>query len=193
MFMQKMSGKEHGGLSASRLRRLSTTLHNYVERGEVAGLAVLIHRHGEEVYAEAMGWQDRESQIPMRRDTLFRIMSMTKPMTTVAALMLVEEGRIRLYDPVDAWLPELANRRVLRDPNGPLDNVFAASRPITLDDLLTSRLGIGWGEHRLQPTLLKLLPAPLAKPLGVEHAESLDPDAWMARLGELLVNALECE
>lgn len=87
--------------------------------------------------------------------------------------MLVEEGRIRLYDPVDAWLPELANRMVLRDPYGPLDTVSPASRPITLHDLLTSRLGIGWGEHCLQPTLLNLLPAPAAKPVGVEHAKSL--------------------
>jgi CubicO group peptidase (beta-lactamase class C family) len=121
----------------------------------------------------------------MKRNSLFRIMSMTKPITTAAALMLVEEGKIRLYDPVDTWLPELANRMVLRDPSGPLDDVFPASRSITLDDLLTSRLGIGWGEHALQLTLLALLPAPLASPLGVEHAEQLDPDAWMARLGEL--------
>lgn len=92
---------------------------------------------------------------------------------------------MRLYDPVDAWLPELANRMVLHDPYGPLDTVSPASRPITLHDLLTSRLGIGWGEHCLQPTRLDLLPAPAAKPVGVEHAEQLDPDAWLARLGEL--------
>jgi CubicO group peptidase (beta-lactamase class C family) len=121
----------------------------------------------------------------MKRETLFRIMSMTKPIATVSGLMLVEEGKIRLYDPVDAWLPELANRKVLREPHGPLDDVVPASRSITLDDLLTSRLGIGWGEHALQPTLLTLLPAPLAVPLGVGHREQLDPDAWMARLGGL--------
>lgn len=183
--MQKTSKNEQSRLSVSRLRRLNTVLQGYVERNEIAGFVALIHHHDEEIYAEAIGWQDREAQRPMRRDTLFRIMSMTKPITAVAALMLVEEGRIRLYDPVDTWLPELANRMVLRDPNGPLDNVFPASRSITLHDLLTSRLGIGWGEHRLQPTLLNLLPAPLAAPVGAEHAEQLDPDAWMARLGDL--------
>jgi CubicO group peptidase (beta-lactamase class C family) len=128
---------ERSGLSASRLRRLNTALQGYVERGEIAGIVALIHRHGEEAYVETIGWQDREAQLPIKRDTLFRIMSMTKPVTAVAALMLVEEGRIRLYDPVDDWLPELANQMVLRDPNGPLDDVSPASRSITLHDLLT--------------------------------------------------------
>lgn len=99
-------------------------LQGYVDHGEIAGLDGIVHRYGKEVYAEALGWKDKEAQIPMMRDTLFRIMSMTKPVTAVAALMLVEEGRIRLYDPVDNWLPELSNRIVLRDPKGMLDNVF---------------------------------------------------------------------
>ncbi|HLZ61826.1 MAG TPA: serine hydrolase domain-containing protein [Ktedonosporobacter sp.] len=183
--MQKTSRGERSGLSVSRLRRLNTVLQGYVERDEIAGLVALIHQHGEESHVASVGWQDKEAQIPMRRDTLFRIMSMTKPITSVAALMLVEEGKIRLYDPVDAWLPELANRMVLRDPYGPLGDVAPASRSITLHDLLTSRLGIGWGEHQLQPILLNLLPAPVAKPLGAENAEQLDPDAWMTRLGKL--------
>jgi CubicO group peptidase (beta-lactamase class C family) len=183
--MQKTHGGERSGLSLSRLRRLKTILQGYVERNEIAGLVAMVQRGGEEAYVEPVGWQDREAQIPMKRDTLFRIMSMTKPITSVAALMLVEEGRISLYDPVDTWLPELANRMVLRDPSGSLDDVFPASRPITLDDLFTSRLGIGWGEHALHPTLLTLLPTTLASPLGVEHAQQLDPDAWMARLGKL--------
>lgn len=183
--MQKAYKGKRSGLSKARLLRLKATLQGYVDRNEIAGGVVLVQRGGEETYAESVGWQDREARIPMKRDTLFRIMSMTKPITTVAALMLVEEGKIRLYDPVDTWLPELANRMVLRDPLGSRDDLAPASRPITLDDLLTSRLGIGWGEHVLQPTLLTLLPAPLAFPLGVEHAEPLDSDAWMARLGEL--------
>ncbi|MBB6731356.1 serine hydrolase domain-containing protein [Cohnella zeiphila] len=172
------------GFSASRLRRLSTVLQGYVERGEIAGSVALIHRYGEEAYVDAIGWQDKEAQSLMKRDTLFRIMSMTKPVTAVAALMLVEEGKIGMFDPVDAWLPELSNRMVLRDPNGPIDDVSPASRSITLHDLLTSRLGIGWGDHQLMSTLLNLLPAPVAKPLGVEHVD-LDPDSWINRLSEL--------
>ncbi len=183
--MQKPDEGKRRGLSKARLHRLKTILQGYVDRNEIAGGVVLVQRGSEEAYAESIGWQDREAQIPMKRDTLFRIMSMTKPITAVAVLMLVEEGKIRLYDPVDVWLPELAHRMVLRDPYGSLDDVFPASRPITLHDLLTSRPGIGWGEHRLQPTLLNLLPAPVAAPVGAENAEQLDPDAWMARLGEL--------
>jgi CubicO group peptidase (beta-lactamase class C family) len=91
-------------------------LQGYVQRGEIAGIVALIHRHGEEAHIETLGWQDKEAQIPMQRNTLFRIMSMTKPIIAVATLLLVEEGWLRLYDPVDTWLPELANRMVLRDP-----------------------------------------------------------------------------
>ena len=88
--MQKTSKNEQSRLSVSRLRRMNTILQGYVERNEIAGFVALIHHHDEEIYAEAIGWQDREAQRPMRRDTLFRIMSMTKPFTAVAALMLVE-------------------------------------------------------------------------------------------------------
>src|SRR3981081_1019480 len=120
--MSERESIHHGGLSQERLGRLSRALHSYVERGEVAGIVALIHRHGEEAYVDTIGWQDREAQLPVQRDTLFRIMSMTKPVIAVAALMLVEEGSIRLYDPVDAWLPELANRMVMHDPLGSPDD-----------------------------------------------------------------------
>ncbi|SFI41834.1 CubicO group peptidase, beta-lactamase class C family [Paenibacillus sp. UNC496MF] len=177
---------QKAGFSAARLRRLSSTLQDYVDRGELAGAVAMIHRKGEEAYAEAIGWQDQEARLPVRRDTLFRIMSMTKPITAAAALLLVEEGKLRLHDPVDAWLPELANRVVLRKPHGEPDDVVPAARPITLHDLLTSRIGIGWEDHRLQADVMKLLPAPVAKQLGVLDAdEQLDPDAWMKRLGKL--------
>ncbi|NBD24887.1 serine hydrolase domain-containing protein [Paenibacillus glycinis] len=174
------------GLSETRLLRLSKVLQDYVDRGEIAGAVAAVHRKGKEAYADAIGWQDKEARIPVRRDTIFRIMSMTKPITAAAALLLAEEGKIRLHDPVDAWLPELSGRVVLRDPNGRLDDVVPASRPITLHDLLTSRIGIGWEDHPLQSEMMKLLPAPLAKPLGEQHAEEhLDPDSWMKRLSEL--------
>lgn len=174
------------GFSTARLHRLSDVLQGYVDRGEIAGAVTLVYRKGEEAYADSIGWQDKESRTPIRRDTLFRIMSMTKPVTAAAALILVEEGKIRLHDPLDAWLPELSDRVVLRDPNGSLNDVVPASRQITLHDLLTSRIGIGWDDHQLQSTMLQLLPAPLAKPLGIANAEEhLDPDAWMKRLAQL--------
>lgn len=176
---------QRSGLSRERLDRLSRVLQGYVERGEIAGMVALIHRHGEEAYAESVGWQDKEAQILMQRDTIFRIMSMTKPVTTVAALMLVEEGRIRLYDSVEKWLPELANRKILRDPAGSLDDVYPAPRSITLHDLLTYRLGIGWGDHQLQPRFLALVPSPIAEVLfQPEQVVRFDNDSWMARLSE---------
>ncbi len=82
--MSETESIHHSGLSQERLGRLSRALHGYVERGEIAGIVALIHRHGEEAYAETIGWQDREAQLPIKRDTLFRMMSMTKPVTSVA-------------------------------------------------------------------------------------------------------------
>ena len=90
-----------------------------------------------------IGVQDLATGSPMRRDTIFRIASMTKPITAAAAMILVEEGRIALDDPVERWLPELADRRVLRTIDSPIDDTVPARRPITLDDLLTFRLGLG--------------------------------------------------
>ena len=80
---------------------------------------------------------------PMRRDTIFRIASMTKPITAVAAMILVEECKLRLDEPVDRLLPELADRKVLKRLDGPLDDTVPANRPITVRDLLTFRMGFG--------------------------------------------------
>ncbi len=173
------------GLSPERLCRLHRALQGYVQRGEIAGIVALIYRHGEEAHIETLGWQDKEAQIPMQRNTLFRLMSMTKPIIAVATLLLVEEGRLRLYDPVDAWLPELANRMVLRDPNGKLSDVYPAPRSITLHDLLTYRFGIGWTRSSVTSRIFALLPAQIADAMQMRDAEILSPDAWMARLGEI--------
>src|SRR5713226_4033008 len=104
-----------GGLSKARLGRMHEIMAGHVEGG------------GE----------------PMRRDTIFRIASLTKPVTAAAAMILVEEAKLRLDDPVDRWLPELADRKVLRVIDGPLDDTVPAKRAITLRDLLTFRLGHG--------------------------------------------------
>ncbi len=183
--MSQSDRVSRSGLSPERLRRLHSALQSYVERGEIAGIVALIHRHGEEAYVETIGWQDKAAQIPIQRKTLFRMMSMTKPIIAVATLLLVEEGRLRLYDPVDAWLPELANRMVLRGPNGSPDDVYPAPRSITLHDLLTSRFGIGWTRSSVTPRIFALLPAQIADAMQIRDAEILAPDAWMARLGEI--------
>ncbi|MQY21392.1 serine hydrolase domain-containing protein [Nocardia macrotermitis] len=173
------------GFSADGLALLSETLAGYVERGEVPGLVAMIHRGGELVQVDSAGWLDREARRPMRRDALFRMASMTKPVTAVAALQLVEQGLIGLSDPVDRWLPELADRKVMRDPLGAPEDVVPASRPITLEDLLTYRFGLGWGRSALAPQLFSLTADPVGTALSIPGVESLDPDAWMRRLGEL--------
>jgi CubicO group peptidase (beta-lactamase class C family) len=113
-----------------------------VDRNELPGLVTLIAQR-DDVHVEAIGVKAFDSTEPMRRETLFRIASLTKPILAAATMMLVEDGTLGVNDPVDRWLPELANRRVLRQIDSPLDDTVAASRPITLNDLLTFRLGFG--------------------------------------------------
>jgi CubicO group peptidase (beta-lactamase class C family) len=117
-------------------------MRRHVDRGRVAGLVGLISRHGEE-YVDAIGTLAFDRGAPMRHDTIFRLASVTKPITAVAAMILVEECTLRLDDPVDAWLPELANRRVLHTIGSELDDTVPAKRAITLRDLLTFRSGYG--------------------------------------------------
>ena len=131
-----------GGFSQRRLARLHTALARHVESGEVPGVVALVSRRGEE-HVEAIGTMGFESDRPIRRDSIFRLASTTKPITAIGALTLVEECRLRLDDPVDHWLPELKDRKVLRTIDSPLDDTVEAHRPITLRDLLTFRSGYG--------------------------------------------------
>jgi CubicO group peptidase (beta-lactamase class C family) len=169
-----------GGFSSERLKRLTTAMQAHVDAGSVAGVVTLVHRRGETVHSDVLGWQDEEAGIPMGRDTLFRIASMTKPIVSVAALMLVEEGKLRLGEPVDRFLPELANRKVLRSPSGALTDVEDAVRPITVKDLLLHRAGI--------PYLLTA-EGPMAAAIAEFNAlvlpGDLTMDDWMGRLGAL--------
>jgi CubicO group peptidase (beta-lactamase class C family) len=173
-----MSGP--GGFSGERLKRLTTAMRAHVDAGSVAGVVTLVHRHGETVHSDVLGWQDEEAKIPMRRDTLFRIASMTKPIVSVAALMLVEEGKLRLGEPVDRFLPELVRRKVLRSPGAALTDVYDAPRPITLKDLLLHRAGI--------PYLLTAegpMQVALAEFNALVLPGDMPMDNWMARLGAL--------
>jgi len=174
-----------GGLAAARLARLEDVLAGHVERGEVPGLVWLVARRGD-VHVGVAGALDAEGGAPVRRDSIFRISSMTKPVTAVAGLILVEECRLRLDDPIDAVVPELADRRVLAHSDGSLDETVPASRPITVRDLLTFRLGLGmdFAATGPQPVLGEMArlglgagpPAPAGPP---------DPDEWARRLGTL--------
>jgi CubicO group peptidase (beta-lactamase class C family) len=176
-----MSG---GGWSKSRLARMRDVMAGYVERGEVPGLVLAVSRRGEAVI-EPIGATDSDGT-PIHSDTIFRISSMTKPITAAAAMICVEECRLRLDEPVDRLLPELADRVVLRDPNGPLDDTVPASRPITLRDLLTFVWGFGMviappGTYPIQQAMDEL---ELAQ--GAPNPEvAPPPEEWIRRLGTL--------
>ena len=171
--------------SKSRLARLHAVLAGYVERGAVPGVVALLARHGE-THVETIGGKTLGGGDPIRRDTIFRIASITKPITAAAAMILVEECRLRLDDPVDRLLPELAGRRVLKRLDGPLDDIEPAKRPITLRDLLTFRLGFGIlmvppGTYPIQRAASELdlgqgMPQPQTPPA---------PDEWLRRFGTL--------
>jgi len=121
---------------------MQDVMAGYIDRGVVPGVVTLVSRRGE-VHVDAIGTKAFGDSDPMRRDTIFRIASVTKPIVAAAAMILVEECALRLDEPVDQWLPELANRQVLRAIDSPLDDTFPANRPIILRDLLTFRLGLG--------------------------------------------------
>lgn len=107
--------------SPTRLDRMRAALHLHVASGYTPGLVALLHHRGRE-HVEAVGTMAFDSTVPMTRDTIFRLASMTKPVTAVGAMILVEECRLRLDDPVDPWLPELRDRKVLKHIDGPLDD-----------------------------------------------------------------------
>ena len=171
-----------GGLSKARLGRMHDVMAGHVERGEVPGIVTAVSRRGE-TQVNAIGVKADGGSEPIRRDTICRIASMTKPITAAAAMILVEECRLRLDEPVDRLLPELADRRVLKRQDGPLDDTVPANRPITLRDLLTMRAGYGLimepGEHPIEAAMDEAGIAPGPNP------PALAPDDMMERFGSL--------
>jgi CubicO group peptidase (beta-lactamase class C family) len=170
------------GFSETGLRRLHDVLTRHVESGKIPGLVALVSR-GDQTHVEAIGTMRHDGDTPMRRDTLFRMASTSKPTTMAAAMVLLDECRLRLDDPVDPWLPELADRQVLKRPDGPLDDTVPAHRPITVRDVLTCTFGLGvdltlMGSPIMNAVLEQSNYAPDAGPAP-------EPDEWMRRLGEL--------
>ena len=170
------------GFSSTRLARMHDTLLGHVESGRLPGLVTLISRRGAE-HLDAIGTLAFDCTAPMRRDTIFRLASVTKPITAVAAMILVEECKLRLDDPVDEFLPELANRRVLRSIDGELDDTVPAKRPITLRDLLTFRSG--YGEVLFLSPTCPLQRALTEACLPLSATFTGTPDEFMRRLGGL--------
>ena len=159
---------------------IATVIESMVDAGTLAGAATLIWRDGKVVQVATVGWRDVESKLPIERGTLFRIASMTKPITSTAALMLFEEGRFALDDPITPWAPEFSHMRVLRSPNGTFDQTVPAERPIIFRDLLTHTSGLTYGAFHTGPISIAYEDA-----LGGEVDTYVEPDDWITRLAAL--------
>ena len=159
---------------------LSGVLAEYVSDGSVPGAVGLVAQ-GDQIEVAVVGSAAVDGA-PMARDSIFRLASITKPITAVAVMMLVEDGRIALHDPVDEWLPELAQPNVVRTPSSAVDDVVPATRPITVFDLLTSRAGYGFPSDFTLPAAQRLFPV---QKDGREPQRFPPPDKWMAELSEV--------
>jgi CubicO group peptidase (beta-lactamase class C family) len=137
---------EDAGMSADRLRRIHEAIQRHVDAGEISGAVTLVARRGRIVHFEAHGLMDIESKRPMQKDAIFRIASMSKPITGAAVMMMLEEGKLRLNDPVSKFLPEFANPKVAI-PKGTAGEFYTipADRELTIRDLLTHTNGLMTG------------------------------------------------
>jgi len=178
--------RNDGGLSVRGLGRMHDVMASHVGAGTVPGLVTLVRRRGA-VHVDSIGTTALGGSSPMRPDTLFRITSMTKPITAAAAMILVEECKLRLDEPVDRLLPELADRRVLRRLDAPLDDTVPAKRPISVRDVLTFRLGLGlvMGPPDACPIERAVRELGLVGFGPPDVSAPLEPDEWMRRLGTL--------
>lgn len=151
------------------------SIREAVDGGLLAGAVTLVWQGGKVLQVNEIGHRDVDAGLPMQRDTLFRIASMTKPITVAAAMTLVEEGKLALRDPITRWLPEFAQMRVLVEAQGPLDRTVPAQRLITVDDLMTHRSGLAYMFS-------------IGGPLSRAYARlpfRQDQDHWLAALAEL--------
>jgi CubicO group peptidase (beta-lactamase class C family) len=142
---------EDVGLSSDRLALVGPALRPYVDSGRVAGIAMAVARHGKLVHLETMGMMDAATGTPMRPDAVFRIYSMTKPVTSVAIMQLYERGALRLDDPVSKFIPAFANTKVYAGGPAASPTLRAPDRPITVADLLTHTSGLSYGAFGNSP------------------------------------------
>ena len=176
------------GFSGAALARIDEIVAGAVAPGQLPGVVAAVAR-GDAVHVATAGVMAVGGP-PMRRDTLFRISSTTKPMTAAAVLSLVDDGLLKLDGPVDELLPELAGRRVLRRPDGPLTDTVPAQRPVTVRDLLTFTWGFGMqGAMFMAPEPWPVVSAAEDLQLATfgppQPGAMPDPDTWMSRLGQL--------
>jgi CubicO group peptidase (beta-lactamase class C family) len=160
---------------------LRETLHRHVAEGPLPGAVAVVDRDGRPEVVAA-GSVDVEGSRPMAEDTLFRFASITKPITAAALLVLVDDGRVALTDPIGRWLPELADPKVVRTPSSALDDLVPAKRPITVFDLLTGQAGWGFPSDFTLPAVQALFPV---QGDGREVQSFPGPEEWLARLARV--------
>lgn len=153
-----MTSPELVGMSTERLERIAPAMQKYIDQQLVPGTVTLVARHGKVVHFEAQGFMDVDKKIPMRKDAMFRIASMTKPIASVALMMLWEEGKFQLSDPVSKFIPAFADQKVstTSDASGETGELVAVKRPASIRDMLTHTAGLAnsyrgntayFGEH----------------------------------------------
>src|SRR3954466_15925165 len=145
----KAQSPEEVGFVATRLKRLSDRLDEGVKNNEIPGAVVLIARNGKIAMFDAYGFRDKDAKAPMKTDAIFRIASMTKPITSVAAMILVEEGKLTLADPVSKYIPAFADTKVSvskKNPDGTVElSLEPQFRPMTVQDLMRHTSGLTYG------------------------------------------------
>ncbi len=194
---------EDVGFSSEQLNKIETYFASRVEKGEIAGIVTLVARHGKIAHFSAVGYQDAEQEIPMEKDTIFRVYSMTKPIVSAALMMLYQDGLFQMNDPLSKFIPEFADLRVLRDPNGPLDETVAMEREPTIQDILRHTAGfshclgnseydkacVELGLFSTQTSLTEMMTAlskiPLMNQPGSQYRYSIGPDVAL-RLVEVI-------
>ena len=133
---------ESAGMSSERLARIDGFIQEYIDSDRIAGAVTLVARQGKVVHFEAQGWRDKENGVPMTKDTIFVLMSMTKPIVSTALMMLFEEGRFLLDDPISKWIPEYENHTVRINADGVRPQVVPEARPVTVRHVLTHTSGL---------------------------------------------------
>jgi CubicO group peptidase (beta-lactamase class C family) len=159
---------------------ITAAIDKIVNAGDLAGAVTLVWQDGKVIQTTSAGWRDMESKLPMERDTIFRIASMTKPITSTLALMLLDEGWFALNDPITRWAPEFSQMHVLRSASGALDDTVPAERLITFEDLLTHRSGLTYADWHSGPIAKAYKDA-----LGGDIDSEVLPNDWIARLAAL--------
>lgn len=170
----KVVKPESAGFSSARLQRISAKMQTYVDEGKVAGMITTVARRGQTVHLEKTGWMDREAQRPMELDAIFRIASMTKPITAVAIMTLYEEGYFALNTPISEFIPGFQDVKVFVRETGDDVEVEDLVRPITFRHLFTHTAGLSYGWNQEDPVDRYYIK--LQKAAGIERAKATTKD-----------------